>query len=188
MLKHQRYPKRLALRIILLSLLAVPTTLAATTESAAASSGTVVKAPRLYSARYKAKRSGPAGVMFGGVTPMHTAVVIQVSRNGREIVQAAMTVPVQCSVSGQPSNPTQFLPAGFTHMPISRTGAFQKEEEGTGSEGGDTATVKQSVSGKFDRARTSVSGTWSVSLVVKDTTGATVAQCDSGAVPFTAIQ
>lgn len=166
--------------------LAALTLFATTAGSAAGSSGRAGKAAK-HSARHRSKHPVPAGV-FGGVTSAHAPVVIEVSRDGREVVMATMAVPVQCQMSGQASNPTLFLPVDYTHMPISATGAFHEGSEKTGSEAGNTTTVTGRLSGAFNRAGTSVTGTWSLAFVVHDATGAVVGQCDSGAVSFTAIQ
>ncbi|HTD58755.1 MAG TPA: hypothetical protein VK672_07655 [Solirubrobacteraceae bacterium] len=160
---------------------------ATTVGSAAGSSGRAVKAAK-HSARHRTKHPVPAGVVFGGVTSAHAPVVIEVSRDGREVVMATMAVPVQCQMSGQASNPTLFLPVYYTHMPISATGAFHEGGEKTGSEAGNTTTVMGQLSGGFDRGGTSVTGTWSLVVVIHDATGAIVGRCDSGAVTFTAIQ
>ena len=119
---------------------------------------------------------------------MHAPVVIEVSRDGREVVQATMAVPVQCQMSDQSSNPLLFLPVDYTHMSISATGAFQEASEKTVNEAGHTTTVTGQLSGGFNRGGTSVTGTWSLVVVVHDATGAIVGRCDSGAVSFTAIQ
>jgi hypothetical protein len=157
-----------------------------TVGSAAGSSGRAGKAKR--SARHRAKHTAPAGVVFGGVTTAHAPVVIEISRDGREVVQATMAVPVQCQTSGLSSNATLFLPVDYTHMPISATGVFQERGEKTDSEAGKTSTVTGQLSGGFNRAGTSVTGTWSLVVVIHDATGAIVDRCDSGAVSFTAIQ
>ncbi|HEV3070861.1 MAG TPA: hypothetical protein VGY76_05480 [Solirubrobacteraceae bacterium] len=160
---------------------------ATTVGSAAGSPGRVGKAAKR-SARHRAKHPVPAGVVFGGVTSAQAPVVIEVSRNGREVAQAIMAVPVQCQMSDQASKPTLFLPVAYTHLPISPTGAFHEGNEKTESEAGHTTTVTGRLSGGFNRARTSVTGTWSLVVVIHDATGATVGRCDSGAVSFTAIQ
>ena len=167
--------------------LAALTLFATTVGSAAGSSGRAGKATKR-SARHRAKHPVPAGVVFGGVTSAHAPVVIEVSRDGREVVRAAMAVPVQCQMTGQADNPTLFLPVDYTHVPISATGAFHEGKEKTESEAGHTTTVTGRLSGAFNRAGTSVTGTWSLAFVVHDATGAVVGQCDSGAVSFTAIQ
>jgi hypothetical protein len=152
--------------------------------SALGSPGAIGKVAK-HSARRGAKRAAPARVVFGGVTSTHAPVVIQVSRDGREVVEATMAVPCLFTV---PLPATVFLPDTYTHLPISATGAFQGQGEGTESEAGKTATHTSHLSGQFNRAMTSVTGTWSLAIVTHDATGAIVGQCDSGAVSFTAIQ
>jgi hypothetical protein len=154
----------------------------------AAGSSTTARKAAKHSARHRAKRPARAGVVFGGVTSALAPVVIEVSRDGREVVQAAMAVPAQCQTSSQPGNPTLFLPAHYAHLPISAAGTFQEGGEKTTSEAGNTITITEHLSGQFNRAGTSVTGTWSLAFVIHDGSGGTVGQCDSGAVSFTAIQ
>jgi len=158
--------------------------LLANVGNALGNSGTVGKTAK-HQARHGAKRPALAGVVFGGVTSSHAPVVIQVSRNGREVVEATMAVPCLFSL---PAPATLFLPNDYTHLSISATGAFQGKYEKTESEGGNTDTGTGQVSGQFNRAMTSVTGTWSFAVVGHNAFGTTVAQCDSGAVSFTAIQ
>jgi hypothetical protein len=172
-------------RLSAMFLVAALSLFATTVGSAAGSSGTVGKAAKR-SARHKAKHLAPAGVVFGGVTSTHAPVVIQVSRDGRQVVEAAMAVP--CLFSVPIPGVTVFLPHWYTNLPISATGAFQEKTERTESEAGNTQTVTGHVSGQFNRAMTSVTGTWSLAIVTHDATGAIVGQCDSGSVSFTAIQ
>jgi hypothetical protein len=155
--------------------------------SATSSSTTVGKAAK-HSARHRARRPAPAGVVFGGVTSAHAPVVIEVSRDGREVIQATMAVPMQCQGSEQPSSATLFVPSHYTNLAIGATGAFQEGGEKTESEAGNTMTVTEHLSGQFNRAGTSVTGTWSLAIVIHDAAGGTVGQCESGAVSFTAIQ
>jgi hypothetical protein len=172
-------------RLPAMLLLAALSLLAANVGSAAASPGKLGKAAK-HSARHKAKRPALAGVMFGGVTSAHAPVVIEVSRDGREIVEATMAVP--CLFSLPVPGITVPIPNYYTHLPISATGAFQGQGEGTESEAGKTATLTGHVSGQFNRAMTSVTGTWSLGVVTRNTTGAVEGQCESGSVSFTAIQ
>jgi hypothetical protein len=173
-------------RLSAIFLVAALSLFAATVGSAAGSSGTVGKVAK-HSARHKAKHPAPTGVVFGGVlTSTHAPVVIQVSRDGREVVEATMASP--CLFSAPIPGVTVFVPNYYMHLPISATGAFQEKTERTESEAGNTATVTGHVSGQFNRAMTSVTGTWSLAIVTHDATGAIVGQCDSGAVSFTAIQ
>jgi len=168
-------------------LIATLSLFAAIAASAAGSSRTVRTAAK-HSARHGARRPSSAGVVFGGVTPAGAPVVIEISQDGREIVQATMAMAMQCQASGQPNKATLFLPAHDAHLPISATGAFQAGYENTENEAPNTTTITEHLSGKFNRAGTSVTGTWSLAIVTHDASGGIVNQCDSGAVSFTAVQ
>jgi hypothetical protein len=131
-----------------------------------------------HSARHGAKRSNPAGVVFGGVTSQGLPVAIEVSRDGREVVVMAMAMPLTCQQSGA----SIILPAVYKHAPISASGAFQDSFEGSDSEG----TEKGTVTGRFNQSMTTVSTTWTVTLTVHSSMVNDM--CVSGAVSFTAIQ
>ena len=153
--------------------------------SALGNSGTVGKAAK-HPARHGAKRRTPPGLCSAAWTSTHAPVVIQVSRDGRQVVEATMAVP--CLFSVPIPGVTVFAPNYYTHLPISATGAFQEKGENTENEAGKTTTLTGHVSGQFNRAMTSVTGTWSLAIVTHDATGAIVGQCESGSVSFTAIQ
>jgi hypothetical protein len=169
-------------RLSALFLVAALSLFATTVGSAAGSSGKTGKTAK-HPARRVAKRPALAGVVFGGVTPAGWPVVIEVSRDGREVVRATMAVPLTCQSGGQ------ILPDYYTHIPISAAGVFQSSDDVTvNGEGTQTVTFTNRVTGSFNRLASSVTGTWSIAFVVHDASGATVDHCDSGAVSFTAIQ
>jgi hypothetical protein len=173
-------------RLSAMFLLAVLSLFAATVGSAAGSSGTVGKLAK-HSARHKAKRPAPAGVVFGGVTAAGGPVVIQVSPDGREIVRATIAVQQKC----QPSGATFLVPDTWTHLPIRATGAFQTSGEWSAALTEPPVTGVTNTgqfSGRFNGAMTALTGTWSLLSVFNNATGASVDRCDSGAVSFTAIQ
>jgi len=139
------------------------------------------------SARHGAKRSAPAGVVFGGVTSAGSPVVIQVSQDGRQIVRATMAVPQKCQLSGA----TFFTPDDYIHVPITATGAFHSSGEWSAplTEPPVTGVTSTSqLSGTFNRAMTALTGTWSLVSVFNGATGTAVDRCDSGSLSFTAIQ
>jgi hypothetical protein len=175
---------RVVNRLSAMILVAALSLFATSVGSAAGSSRSVGKSAKR-SAQHKAK--GPlGGVMFGGVTSTHAPVVIQVSRHAREVVEATMAVP--CLFSLPVPGITISVPNYYLHLSISATGAFQGKTERTESEAGTTATVTGLISGQFNRAMTSVTGTWRLAIVDHGVTGAVAGQCDSGSVSFTAIQ
>jgi hypothetical protein len=174
--------------LVALSLVAALSLLAADVGSAAGSSGTVGKAAKHHSKHHvkpKPKHPALAGVMFGGVTAAHGVVVIQISPNGREVVEATMDVPCMFSL---PQPGPGLVPNFYMHLPISATGAFHEKTERTEGVVEGTATITGQVSGQFNRAMTSVTGTWNLAVTVHNAFGAVVLQFDSGSVSFTAIQ
>jgi hypothetical protein len=175
--------QRIIVHRLAVVLVAALTPYAAIVASAAGSAGPAGKAAKR-SAHHGAKRSTSAGVVLGGVTSTGWPVVIQVSRDGRQVVRATMGLPMKCQPSGAEFGVADF----YTHVPISARGAFQGTQEGSPTEIGNnqTVTVTGQMTGKFNRAMTSATGTWRSAFVVHDATGATVDQCDSGTVSFTA--
>lgn len=144
---------------------------------AVASQAGAARAAR-HGARRHAKHPNATGVVFGGVTAQGLPVAIQVSRDGREVVQMAMAMPLTCQQSGA----NIVLPATYKHAPIGATRAFQDSFEGSDSEG----SAKGTVTGQFNPSMTSVSTTWSLTLTVHNAT--VTDTCASGSVSFTAIQ
>lgn len=170
-------------RLSAMFLVAALSLFATTVGSAAGSSGRTGKVAK-HSARHGRKHSAPAGIMLGGVTSAGWPVVIEVSRDGREVVRATMAVPLKCQSGGD-----LILPSFYANMPIDATGAFQGGGEVTvHGEGAPTVTFTNRMTGKFNRSARTVAGTWNLVAVVRDASGATVDNCDSGAVSFTAIQ
>jgi hypothetical protein len=154
-------------------------------QSAAGSQGKAAKAAKR-SPRHGGKRSSSAALIFGGFITEDLPVVIQISADGREVVRASMDVPQKCNPSGN----SYTVPDSWVHLPIRAAGAFQGAYEGTPFSLGNnlTGTTAGQVNGQFNRSMTKVTGTWNFSMTVRDTTGAVIDKCESGAVSFTAIQ
>ena len=115
--------------------------------------------------------------MYAAVRDDGLPVAIQVSRDGREVVRMAATVPLRC----QPSGNMLVLPAAFAHVPIAGSGAFQASVE---AHEGDV-TLDSSVTGRFNPAMTAVTTTWTMKVTGPNTVGSDTS-CDSGASSFTA--
>jgi len=183
---NRSFMHRVVIRLSAMFLVAALGLYATAVGSAAGSSGTLGKAAK-HSSRHKAKHPVPAGLVFGGVTSAGGPVVVEVSRDGREIVRATIAVQQKC----QPSGLTFFVPDSYIRVPIKAAGAFRSGGEWSAAltEPPVTGVTNTgSLSGSFDRAGTSVTGTWSLLSVFNGATGATVDRCDSGLVSFTAIQ
>jgi len=183
---NRSFMHRVVIRLSAMFLVAALSMFTTAVGSAAGSPGTLGKAAK-HSSRHKAKHPVPVGVVFGGVTSAGGPVVVEVSRDGREIVRATIAVQQKC----QPSGLTFFTPDYYTHVPISATGVFHASEEWSAplTEPPITGVTNTgSLSGRFNRAGTSVTGTWSLLSVFNGATGAAVERCESGSVSFTAIQ
>jgi hypothetical protein len=123
-----------------------------------------------------AEPPGFGGAVFGTVTPEALPVVVQVSRDGREVAQMATTIPVRC----EPSEVTVLVPAAYRSVPISASGAFHDSLEGSDSEG----SAKGTVTGRFTQSKTAVRSTWTETVVVSGADGSD--SCSSGRVSVTA--
>jgi hypothetical protein len=126
-----------------------------------------------------------AGVVYGGVTPQNFGVMVEVKRSGRQIVRAATGIGLTCT-SGRILN----IPDGWSRVSVSRKGKFsaafgpetERDEDGSSVEGEGT------FAGKFNRSRTSVSGTWTMKITFRDAAGVVTDTCDAGIVKWSAKQ
>jgi hypothetical protein len=128
------------------------------------------------SARHALKRGAKVGGMYAAVRDDGLPVAIQVSRDGREVVRMAAAVPLRC----QPSGNMLVLPAGFAHVPISASGAFQARVEAHEGE----VTLVGSVTGRFNPAMTAVTTTWTMKVTLPNAGASDT--CESGPASFTA--
>jgi len=163
-------------RLLLATLVVGLTIGPAIAASAAPGPGVAAKAAKS-SARHAAKRVAKAGGVFGAVRDDGLPVVIQVSRDGREVVRMAAAVPLRC----QPSGDMLVLPVAFAHVPIAASGAFQASVEAHEDE----MTFVNSVTGRFNPAMTTVTTTWTMKVTGPNTV-ASDTSCESGASSFTA--
>jgi hypothetical protein len=130
------------------------------------------------------RSTAPVGTNYAGFVKGGWPIAIQVSKDGREIVQAAIGVDMTCR-SGSFG-----YDDGYFKVAITRSGAFkasfanQLVDNGQGR----FSLWSGEVKGTFNRARTRVSGTWHVHDTERDAMGNATDQCDSGVVKFTAEQ
>ena len=167
---------RTTLHRLLLATLVVGLTICPAIAASAAPGPLAAKSARS-SARHATKRVAKTGGVFGAVRDDGLPVVIQVSRDGREVVRMAATVPLRC----QPSGNMLVLPAAFAHVPIAASGAFQASVETHEGE----MTFANSVTGRFNPAMTAVTTTWTTKITGPNTVGSDTS-CESGASIFTA--
>lgn len=143
-------------------------------------------------AKSSSKSKAAPGVVFGAVTKTGYGVVIELSKTGRKVVNAAIGLELVC---GMPPNIN--LPDGFTNIAISKGGKFSSSLPVTripadASTGQPAIDVSASIKGQLNKARTRIAGTWRRKVVIYDPTDPTGVAvydtCDSGAVRFRAKQ
>jgi hypothetical protein len=122
-------------------------------------------------------------VVFGGKTAQDWPVVIRISANGKQVVSALAAIDMESA------DDDWVVPDGFQNLPV-KAGRFGWTwgPEQLDLDDGQVAEASGSISGKFSRNRTKVSGTWRRKAVVKDSTGAIVATYDSQRVAWSATQ
>ena len=127
------------------------------------------------------------GVFLGGVTASGYPVVVQMSKNFKTIRRAVMAIRTQCT-SGQ-----SFVDHDtYVKLRVSKSGRFHAsfgpDTNPTPPAPGITETAQGSISGRFNKARTKISGTWRLTFVDKNAAGTVTNTCDSGAVAWHAQQ
>jgi hypothetical protein len=139
----------------------------------------------------KSSSKTAAAVVFGTVTSQGYPVVVELSKSAKKVVRAAIGLELQC---GNPPNIT--LPDAFTNMTISKAGKFADSLPTTRvpadpSIGLPAVDVSASISGRFNKAKTSVKGKWTRKVVIyepSDPTGVAIQDSCETTVNFTAKQ
>ena len=126
-----------------------------------------------------------AGVVYGGVTPQNFGVMVEVNRSGRRIVRAATGIRLTCT-SGRILN----VPDGWSRVSVSKSGKFSVAfgPEPDLEEDGSSVEAEGTLAGKFNKSRTSVSGTWTMKATFRDAAGVVTDTCDAGIVRWSAKQ
>jgi hypothetical protein len=127
-----------------------------------------------------------AGSTYGGTTSQGLPVIADVTANGRQLVRVLAAVRATCT----PSNTAYISPVWFRRVTVSKRGRFaasfgpeiQRNADGT------TSDYTGRVTGRFNKARTQLSGTWRLTSVDHDTAGAVTDTCDSTVVTWRAKQ
>ena len=138
-----------------------------------------------YGATPQARSAAVAGAVYGGITPQNFPVVIELNKNRRQVVRAAIALHTTCT-SGSIAN----LADSYRKVRVSKTGKFSasfgpvvnRNDDGT------TTDFQGSVSGALNAARTKLSGKWQLKVTDHDASGAVTDTCDSGTVSWKAKQ
>jgi hypothetical protein len=122
------------------------------------------------------------GVTYGGFTPQGLPVVIEIAKNGRTIARTTIAIQLKCT-----SGATVTLPDTYG-MPVKKRKFHGSFNEPLTNADGTITTFHGEVAGRFNKARTKVSGKWLVNSTTRDGAGAVVDTCTSGTVRWTAKQ
>jgi hypothetical protein len=123
-------------------------------------------------------------VSFGGTTKQDMPIVVQISKNGKRIVQAVSVL----EVSNQQSE-WMLLPDKYTGIKVkARHFAKSWGPYSQTLDDGSTAILSGSCDGTFAKSGAKVSGTWTYQVVLRDANGTITSTYDSGNVHWTALQ
>jgi hypothetical protein len=132
-----------------------------------------------------ARTAAAVGVFYGGRTPQDWPVVIELSKNRRQVVQAIVGLPLSCT-SGRDVN----LRDRWINIDVNKKRKFhattglitRRNDDGT------TTDAVSTISGALNRARSKVSGKWRFKFTVYTSAGEVIDTCDSGSVRWSAKQ
>jgi hypothetical protein len=123
-----------------------------------------------------------ADVTFGGKTSAKWPVMVQISRDGRQVTDAVAAWAVKCS-DGPASDYEE-----FTKIPVSAKGKFSASyDTGTFQDGSATVRYAASFTGKLNKRRSRITGTVRVMSSDTDSANGVNETCDTGTVKYVAI-
>lgn len=125
----------------------------------------------------QSSRSGK--LALGGLTSNGWPVYIELAGNGRSIVRAVGAIDAPCTKGGSTTFDDK-----WARVPV-RRGSFKAAYRDSFSDQGATIDVDDSFTGKVNRARTAITGTWRNKMVIHEPDGS-VDSCDSGVLRFKA--
>ena len=125
-----------------------------------------------------------AGAVYGGVTDDGFGLVVEANKSRSKIVRMATGLKLNCTSGGSFN-----VPDGWNRLRVKKSKFSATFGPVTNpNEDGTSIVLEGAVSGKFNRSKTTLSGTWSLKLTAHDATGAVVDTCDSGTINWTAKQ
>ena len=124
-----------------------------------------------------------ADVTFGGKTSAKWPVMVQLSRDGRQVAYAVAAWSVKCTDGNLLAEQAE-----FEQIPVSARGKFAKSlDTGDYQDGSATVRYAASISGKVNKSRSRITGTVRVMLSDKDPVNGIDSTCDTGTVSYLAI-
>lgn len=133
----------------------------------------------------RATAAAAGGTVYGGVTAQGFPVVIETAKNGRKVANATVGIRLTCTSGAIFAVPDDYRALSVTKkrkFSVSFGPVTNRNDDGT------TTDVEGSMRGTFNKARTKVSGKWSLKATDHAASGAVTDTCDSGSVSWKAKQ
>jgi hypothetical protein len=126
----------------------------------------------------------PTTTVFGAITSQEWPLLFEVNTARSLITRAEIVLNEQC----QSGHTNYGIGSGDKGISIKRTGSFSDSytDGPLALPEGATYSYSDQIRGKFNKARTRITGTWHETTTFTFSNGTTDA-CDSGTVPFTAV-
>lgn len=131
-----------------------------------------------------ASSAATTGVVFGGLTAQQWPVMVELSKNGRQVVRAASGLRLNCTSGGFYNVPDRYARLTVKNRKFSFRFGPTTERNADGT----TTDFEGSISGSINKARSKVSGRWQLKATEHDAAGAVTDTCDSGSVSWSAKQ
>jgi hypothetical protein len=125
-----------------------------------------------------------AGVVYGGVTADGFGLMVETNSSRGRIVRMATGLDMNCT-----SGDRFYTPDGWRSLTVKKrrfSATFGPETQRL--DDGGTVDFEGTVTGRLNRSKTSISGTWWLKGTERDATGAVTDTCDSGTIEWTAKQ
>jgi hypothetical protein len=123
-----------------------------------------------------------AGITYGGKTSAKWPVMVQLSRDGRQVSYALAAWSTACTDG--PYSDTE----AFAEIPISASGKFARSyDTGEFQDGSVTFHQAASIDGKLNKRHTKIVGKVRVMFSVKDPANNVDYTCDTGTVSYVAL-
>jgi hypothetical protein len=135
--------------------------------------------------RASSRAAAAVGNTFGGLTSKSMPVIVEMKANRRQIVRAVAALELPCT-----SGASLTIPDIYESVAVTKKGKFsrtfgpvtQRNDDGT------TFDIQGRMSGALNRAKTQISGAWTIKATEHDGTGAVTDTCDAGSVTWKAKQ